>query len=88
MIWPTRSECSAELELQFAKARFAQDYDCVAVKLLADVVADPSQPEVSAVTPSPVGSADTAVCVTQPAAGTQVTRLSCAMRAIRCWSAR
>ena len=23
-----------ELELQFAKARFAQDYDCVAVKLL------------------------------------------------------
>ncbi|MDR3749432.1 MAG: endonuclease MutS2 [Acidobacteriota bacterium] len=27
-------EVLAELELQFAKARFAQDYDCVAVKLL------------------------------------------------------
>jgi DNA mismatch repair protein MutS2 len=26
----------AELELQFAKARFAEDYDCVAVKLLDD----------------------------------------------------
>ena len=26
----------AELELQFAKARFAQDYDCVPVKLLAE----------------------------------------------------
>ncbi len=26
----------AELELQFAKARFAEEYDCVAVKLLAD----------------------------------------------------
>ena len=26
----------AELELQFAKARFAEDYDCVAVKLLAE----------------------------------------------------
>ncbi len=26
----------AELELQFAKARFAQEYDCVRVKLLAD----------------------------------------------------
>jgi DNA mismatch repair protein MutS2 len=28
-------EVLGELELQFAKARFAQDYDCVAVKLLA-----------------------------------------------------
>ena len=27
-------ETLAELELQFAKARFAEDYDCVAVKLL------------------------------------------------------
>ena len=29
-------EVLAELELQFAKARFAEEYDCVAVKLLAD----------------------------------------------------
>ena len=27
----------SELELQFAKARFAQDYDCVAVKFLPDI---------------------------------------------------
>ncbi|MGA2372207.1 MAG: endonuclease MutS2 [Candidatus Korobacteraceae bacterium] len=53
----------SELELQFAKARFAEEYNCVAVKLLADSVTDPSQPEVSTVTPSPVeGSADTAPC--------------------------
>ncbi len=29
-------EVLAELELQFAKARFAEDYDCVAVKLLGE----------------------------------------------------
>ena len=29
-------ETLAELELQFAKARFAEEFDCVAVKLLAD----------------------------------------------------
>src|SRR6202012_1664466 len=29
-------EILSELELQFAKARFAEDYNCVAVKLLAD----------------------------------------------------
>jgi DNA mismatch repair protein MutS2 len=53
----------SELELQFAKARFAEEYNCVAVRLLADGVTDPSQPEVSAVTPSPVkGSDDTARC--------------------------
>ena len=52
----------SELELQFAKARFAEDYNCVAVKLLGEDATDPSQPEVSAVTPSPVnGSADTAL---------------------------
>ena len=37
-------EILAELELQFAKARFAQDYDCVAVKLLGfkeDAATDP-----------------------------------------------
>ncbi len=46
----------SELELQFAKARFAEDYDCVAVKLLADGAAEPesSQPGVSPVTESPV----------------------------------
>ena len=49
----------SELELQFAKARFAEDYDCVTVKLLADGDAAaesvPSQPEVPPVTESPVG---------------------------------
>ncbi len=35
----------AELELQFAKARFAEDYDCVAVKLLGQDAPDsPSSP--------------------------------------------
>jgi DNA mismatch repair protein MutS2 len=53
----------SELELQFAKARFAEEYNCVAVKLLADGATDPSQLAMSAVTPSPVkGSADTAPC--------------------------
>ncbi|MGA2905118.1 MAG: Smr/MutS family protein [Candidatus Korobacteraceae bacterium] len=53
----------SELELQFAKARFAEEYSCVAVKLLAEGATDQSQPEVSAVTPSPVeSSADTAPC--------------------------
>ena len=37
-----RSKFSAELELQFAKARFAEDYDCVAVKL-----AERTRPQVS-----------------------------------------
>ncbi len=48
----------SELELQFAKARFAEDYDCVAVKLLSegDTAAESasSQPGVSLVTESPV----------------------------------
>ena len=57
----------SELELQFAKARFAEDYDCVAVKLLpdGDTVADSgsSQPGVSPVTESPVaGSSVTGSC--------------------------
>ena len=55
----------AELELQFAKARFAEEYDCVAVKLLSDGAGNPetgpSQPGVSTITESPVnGSSDTA----------------------------
>ena len=54
----------SELELQFAKARFAQDYDCVAVKLLVDgnavTKSESSQPGMSPVTQSPVGgSSDT-----------------------------
>ena len=36
----------AELELQFAKARFAQEYECVAVELLGE---EPRQTEVTAV---------------------------------------
>jgi DNA mismatch repair protein MutS2 len=51
-------EVLAELELQFAKARFAQEYDCVAVKLLTEerAAAEPelSQPEVSAIAEPPV----------------------------------
>src|SRR5271167_2629846 len=35
-------EVLAELELQFAKARFAEEYDCVAVKLLTDGLGDES----------------------------------------------
>jgi len=53
----------SELELQFAKARFAEEYNCVAVKLLAEAALDPSQQQVSDVTQSPIeGSADTAPC--------------------------
>src|SRR5664280_3707766 len=57
----------SELELQFAKARFAEDYDCVTVKLLADgdAAAEPgsSQPGVPLVTESPVdGSSVTDSC--------------------------
>jgi DNA mismatch repair protein MutS2 len=37
-------EVLGELELQFAKARFAEDFDCVAVKLLADEPAPTSTP--------------------------------------------
>src|SRR5271165_4557676 len=45
----------SELELQFAKARFGEEYDCVAVKLLAANGDTPtSQPDVPAVTESPV----------------------------------
>ncbi len=52
-----------ELELQFAKARFAEDYDCVAVKLLPEEGEAPSQAEMPALTPSPFNSAsDTAEC--------------------------
>ncbi len=46
----------SELELQFAKARFAEDYDCVAVKLLPDGESrrpEPSQGGAPPVTPSP-----------------------------------
>ena len=52
----------AELELQFAKARFAEDYDCVAVKFLTngDAEPEPSPSGVSPATESPAdGSSDT-----------------------------
>ena len=57
-------EVLAELELQFAKARFAEEYDCVAVKLLGNEPdkepTSSSQTGVSGITPSPVnGSQDT-----------------------------
>ena len=38
-------EVLSELELQFAKARFAQDYDCVAVKLLPEVPEQSGSPD-------------------------------------------
>src|SRR5271157_309240 len=48
-------EVLSELELQFAKARFAEAYDCVSVTLLAaDDGPSTSQPGVSGVTESPV----------------------------------
>ncbi len=43
----------AELELQFAKARFAQDYDCVRVKLRAD--GETAEQEIPAVSDAAVG---------------------------------
>ncbi len=57
----------SELELQFAKARFAEDYDCVAVKLLANretaAESGSSPVGVSHVTESPVsGSSVTNSC--------------------------
>jgi DNA mismatch repair protein MutS2 len=57
-------EVLAELELQFVKARFAEEYDCVAVKLLAaDGELSTSQAGVSLVTESPVnGSTVTTSC--------------------------
>jgi len=60
-------EVLAELELQFAKARFAEQYDCVAVKLLGDEAANGdmvvSQTGVSGVTTSLVnGSSSTEPC--------------------------
>jgi DNA mismatch repair protein MutS2 len=57
-------EVLAELELQFAKARFAEEYDCIAVKLLPETnKAVTSASVVSTVTPSPVECApDTACC--------------------------
>ncbi len=44
-------ETLAELELQFAKARFAEDYDCVAVKLLGDELPAPEAGSSSAGAP-------------------------------------
>jgi DNA mismatch repair protein MutS2 len=60
----TATEVLSELELQFAKARFAEDYDCIAAKLLPETnKAVTSQPSVSTVTASPVECApDTACC--------------------------
>ena len=58
------TEVLSELELQFAKAHFAEEYDLVAVKLLPETdAASPSQVPVSAVTTSPVeGVPDTTGC--------------------------
>src|SRR5271167_2416468 len=55
-------EVLSELELQFAKARFAEQYDCVAVKLLGkECESAASRPGVLAVTESPINVApDTA----------------------------
>src|SRR5208337_1908417 len=60
----TAVQVLSELELQFEKARFAGEYDCTAVKLLAEETeAEASQPVVSAVTESPVnGSSGTVSC--------------------------
>ncbi len=57
----------SELELQFAKARFAEDYDCVAVKFLADgntaAESESSQPGMSGTTELPCdGSSVTDSC--------------------------
>ncbi|MGA2457368.1 MAG: endonuclease MutS2 [Terriglobales bacterium] len=41
----TAADTLAELELQFAKARFAEDYNCVAVTLWSDGRPRPSQPD-------------------------------------------
>ncbi len=57
-------EVLSELELQFAKARFAEEYDAVKVKFLPEQ-GEPatSQPGVSGVAPSPVKEApDTPTC--------------------------
>jgi DNA mismatch repair protein MutS2 len=43
------SEVLAELELQFAKARFAEDYNCVAVKLSGEEPCGDSRPRLSAI---------------------------------------
>jgi len=52
-------EVLAELELQFAKARFAEEYDCVAVKLLDEGAPNSaSQAAVSGVTLSPVNGSE------------------------------
>jgi DNA mismatch repair protein MutS2 len=57
-------EVLSELEMQFAKARFAEEYDLVAVKALpAEDGPSPSHPDVSGVTTSPVdGAPDTSCC--------------------------
>ncbi len=57
-------EVLSELELQFAKACFAEQYDCVAVKLLGkECESAASRPGVLAVTESPINVApDTAYC--------------------------
>jgi DNA mismatch repair protein MutS2 len=41
----TAAEVLADLELQFAKARFAEDYNCVAVSLWSDGRPRPSKPD-------------------------------------------
>jgi len=54
----TAVEVLSELELQFAKARFAEEYDFVAVQLLPKIEGPDASPgDVSAVTASPVDGA-------------------------------
>ena len=74
-------EVLAELELQFAKARFAEEYDCVAVKLLPGEERELRHHE-PACRPSRITG--------QRRTGHKlaVMRWCCAKRGIRCWSAR
>ena len=55
-------EVLAELELQFAKARFAEQYDCVAVKLLPGRGTDPAQSEPSSFSERQSGANSSRAC--------------------------
>jgi DNA mismatch repair protein MutS2 len=56
-------EVLSELELQFAKARFAEEYDCIAVRLLPETDgASTSQAPVLAAVTSPVEDAHNTAC--------------------------
>ncbi|MBZ5548001.1 MAG: Smr/MutS family protein [Acidobacteriia bacterium] len=56
----------AELELQFAKARFAEDYNCVAVSLWSNGRPRPSEPAGTTVAPAPSPAVGTAPRRPQP----------------------